>query len=136
MQGLVNRMLLGIMALLTGVTSLGIAVSAHACSETGFSETRLKPIGMCCKQGGDRGFQSEPCCKLTIRHIKLPAVRAAMAVVDAPPCQCSLVLPVPLAESRLIAGMERFARKGHDPPERRTLETGRTILIHFCSFLI
>jgi hypothetical protein len=137
MQGLAHRMLLGIMALWTGVTSLGIAVSAHACSESGFTETRLKPIGICCKQAGGPGFQPEPCCQLTIQHIKLPTVRTAMPVVDAPlPCECPLGLPVPFVEFRFSAGMGRFARKGHDPPERRTSETGRTILTYFCSYLI
>jgi hypothetical protein len=65
------------MALLIGITSMGIAVSAHACAASGFSETSLGHLKACCKLADGHGFRAEPCCKVRVQHVKLATVRTA-----------------------------------------------------------
>jgi hypothetical protein len=77
------------MALLIGITSLGISVSAHACAASGFSETSLGHLKACCKVAEGDGFRAEPCCKVRVQHVKLATVRTAAVAHD-----LQLVVPI------------------------------------------
>ena len=130
------RLFAALMAFLISVTSLGIAVSAHTCSESGFSETSLKPLKICCKLPDGKGFQSEPCCKLTVKHIKLPTVRTVVSSVHVPfefqmPHVAMTVPPTNTFEEPRLT-----FRSGHDPPDFERLASGRAIQTQFCAFLI
>jgi hypothetical protein len=125
-----------ILAVLIGFTSLGFAVSAHTCSESGFSETSLTPLKACCKSNDGHGFRAEPCCEVSVQHVKLATVRLAVGTL-----QLSLpvmTLPTPIVDFRLYlenAPSNAFSVL-ESPPESAQLANGRAIQTNFCAFLI
>jgi hypothetical protein len=124
-----------LMALLIGVTSLGLSVSAHTCEESGFSEVSFAALKACCKLPEGKGFQSEPCCKLSVHHIKLPTVRTAVTAVHLP---MPLAMPVNLLAAMLVPANADIVQDNAPsvPPESPPLATGRDIQTQFCRFLI
>ncbi len=91
------------MALLIGITSLGISVSAHACSETGFSETSLGHLKACCKMADGHGFRAEPCCKLSVKYVKLATVRSAHVALSLPMASPAILVFAPHIDFALQA---------------------------------
>lgn len=125
-----------VLALLIGFTSLGLAVSAHTCSESGFAETSLTPLKACCKTADGHGFRAEPCCEVSVKHVKLATVRLATAPLELPVAFSGLCLPIVPLSIGLDAAPSNAVTFLKDPPEAPPLATGRAIQTHFCSFLI
>lgn len=63
-----------VMALMVALTSMGVAVSTHTCTESGHTEIGFKPLKACCPIAKGHGFRAEPCCKVNTNHVKLPTV--------------------------------------------------------------
>jgi hypothetical protein len=124
-----------VMALLIGITSVGFAVSAHTCSESGFTETSLTPLKACCKQSEGKGFQAVPCCSLSVKHIKLPTVRTAVQAIELPQ---NFLLPLQAIVPSFSLVLEPVLTftSTPDPPQLPPLATGRAIQTQFCRFLI
>jgi hypothetical protein len=123
------------MALLIGLTSLGLSVSAHTCKESGFSEVSLASLKACCKLPEGKGFQSVPCCELSVHHVKLPTVRTAVTAVQVP---MPMAMPVFALAADLLptTGTNLILDRPAAPPESPPLARGRDIQTHFQQFLI
>ena len=119
------------MALLIGITSMGISVSAHACSASGFSETSLGHLKACCKMADGHGFRAEPCCKVTTQHVKLATVRAT---VIAPSLHIlAPVMVVPTIDHRLQMLAQHCPQ---NPSESPPILPGTDVLGRICQLLI
>lgn len=124
------------MALLIGLTSVGFAVSAHTCTESGFAETSLSPLKACCKMAEGDGFRAEPCCEVNVQHVKLATVRLSVAPLEMPLAFAVFALPTPLPTFGLDDAPASALAFLADPPESPPLANGRAIQTQFCRFLI
>jgi hypothetical protein len=125
-----------LMALLISITSLGVSVSAHACSESGFSEAGLGHLKACCKLAEGKGFRAEPCCKVNVQHVKLATVRIASASMHldlqkvlAPAATLPQVVVIP----SIWAANQHFPAH---PPESPPIASGVDAQALHCRFLI
>jgi hypothetical protein len=125
-----------LMAVMISITSLGVAVSSHACTESGFSESSIGHLKACCKMAEGDGFRAVPCCKVNVQHVKLPTVRTAATSIDFGLQKVvSIAIVLPLANDILQNGALSLILQGH-PPEPPPALTGRQTQVLHCSFLI
>ena len=133
---LLKPIVLLLMALLVSLTSLGVAVSTHTCSEAGISETRIGHLKACCMHPMGQGIRSEPCCKVMVNHVKLATVSGSstghLFAGRASSSIAFIVLPNRwLPESPALATFRQTR-----PPEKPPLFAGLDTQAHLCRFLI
>jgi hypothetical protein len=125
-----------LMALLIGITSLGMAVSAHTCSEAGVAETSIGHLKACCKQVEGPGIQAEPCCKVSVQHVKLATVRhlGANSVLGVP--IMGFVAPAMLPCKLQAPSLALAVRRHVHPPDKPPISSNLDAQAELCRFLI
>lgn len=125
------------MAIMVSVTSMGMTVSSHACSESGYNKAGIGFQESCCKLPTGEGIWSVPCCKLSVQHVKLATVRAELSqqTVQVPVLNCPAVEPLqPLPG--LPEAVGTASTWSNDPPDGTPRGFGRDIHRHFCLYRI
>lgn len=126
------------LALLIGATSLGFALSAHTCKVDGTSNVSLMGLKACCGEVGATGdgFRPEPCCKVTVKHVKLATVRILVEDTHHALHWNAFLSPTMVSVSPLWTAPLPTATSGTDPPEVAFLVDGRAIQTRYCRYLI
>jgi hypothetical protein len=125
-----------LMAWLIGVTSLGMAVSAHTCSEAGVAETRIGHLKTCCAQAKGHGIQAEPCCKVKVQHVKLATVHHGNAGIASATNLLGLPAPSILPAKLLLPDWVAQIRQRIHPPDKPPLLVNIDGQAQLCRFLI
>ena len=121
------------MAFWVAVTSLGVAITSHACKSSGREEVSLGALKACCSTHKEEGFRAEPCCTIRVQNVKLPTFRLADPIVKAPIWNALALLAVPHHDLFPLQERKPFLPTADKAPPIRN---GRMHIIEFCNFLI